>query len=219
MEFGIGAEVMGTDGKLGQVHRVIVDARTNHITDIVVKHGLFGADKVIPLERVSKVEDNAVHLDLDKEGFEQANGFIADHYHTPEPSYLGPPGFRSEEFLLDAMVAGGAPLGLREAEPPLGFPGGEQLSPDDFARPAVAAGTDVVDVNGEKVAQVHELAWNAPDGNPSRLVVRRGVLFHQDTEIPVDWIKGVDSEAVMLNVPKGQAEQLASRGSQSAGPG
>ncbi|HEY7293735.1 MAG TPA: PRC-barrel domain-containing protein, partial [Dehalococcoidia bacterium] len=76
MDVTIGAEVRGSDGKLGDVHRVIVDARTGHVTDLVVKHGfLFGNERVVPLSSVTKVENGVVYLDTDKEAFERFHGF------------------------------------------------------------------------------------------------------------------------------------------------
>ena len=67
MEISIGAPVQGTNGKLGDVDRVIVDARTNNVTDLVVKHGfLFTRDTRIPMEQVAGIRDDKVVLTLTK---------------------------------------------------------------------------------------------------------------------------------------------------------
>src|SRR5215471_4623798 len=150
----IGADVVGRDGKLGEVHRVIVDARSNHVTDLVVKHGfLWGNERIVPLGCVSSVEDGTVRLDLEEDGFKAMNGFAPDHYHAPDPDYIGPPGLDNREFLLDSAVAtsGAAGLGVTGGTKPLGYPGGEQVTPDDMQRPAYAVGMDVLDALGEKV--------------------------------------------------------------------
>lgn len=211
MEIAIGADVVGKDGKLGEVQRVIVDARSNHVTDLVVKHGfLWGNERVVPLSCVAGVTDGAVRLDMDEAHFKTLNGFAPDHYHAPDPDYIGPPGFDHGEFLLDTAVASGSAAGLGPASgaPPLGYPGGEQVTPDNMARPAYAKGMDVLDALGEKVGEVHEFAVDASSGKLTRLVLRRGFLLHHDTELPLAWVENLGDEGVLLNVGKAQVEQL-----------
>ena len=209
MEIKIGADVMGTSGKLGEVHRVIVDARSERVTDIVVKHGfLFGRERIVPLSHVTKVEDGVIYLDLDERGFEAMDGFTDDRYRAPDPSYAGPPGFRRGDFLLDTTVGTGAAGGIGTTSPTFGFPGGQQVTPDDLSRPAVSPGTPVLDVNGERIGEVHDFAVSPDTGAPTRLVVRRGMLFHTDTDIPVGWVSEIGDEGVMLNVPKSEVEAL-----------
>jgi uncharacterized protein YrrD len=210
-EIKIGAEVVGRDGKLGEVHRVIVDARSNHVTDLVVKHGfLWGNERVVPLGCVGGVEDGAVHLDLDEDGFKALNGFAPDHFHAPDPDYIGPPGMDHGEFLLNSMVAtgGGAGLGLSGGTKPLGYPGGEQVTPNNMQRPAYAAGMDVLDAMGEKVGEIHDFAVDSGTGRLTRLVLRRGFLLHHDTELPLAWVENLGDDGLLLNVSKTQVEQL-----------
>jgi nucleotide-binding universal stress UspA family protein/uncharacterized protein YrrD len=213
MDISIGADVVGTAGKLGEVHRVIVDARTDRVTDIVVKHGfLFGRERVVPLSHVTGVENGVIRLDLDEKGFEALDGFSDDRYRAPDPNYVGPPGFRREEFLMDVAVATGPVQGLAGgAVPPLGYPGGQQLSPDDTARPAVSAGTPILDSEGQEVGEVHDMDFAADTGAPTRLVLRKGFIFKDETEIPVSMIQNISDDGVMLNVTKAEVEQLAEK--------
>lgn len=212
MDISIGADVMGTGGKLGEVHRVIVDARTDRVTDMIVKHGfLFGRERIVNLEHITKVENGVIFVDLDERGFEIMDGFTDDRFRAPDPNYSGPPGFNNEDFLMDTIVAEGSAAGLGQTLPPMGFPGGEQVSPDDLARPAVSPGTDVLDVNGDKIGEVHEFAVAQDSGSPTRLVVRSGFIFKHDAEIPVAWVKEVSDTGVMLNVSKDQVEALGEK--------
>lgn len=209
MEIEIGADVMGTDGKLGEVDRVIVDARSDKVTDIVVKHGfVFGRERVVPLRHVLNTEGGNVYLDMDKRMFETMDGFSDDRYRAPDPSYSGPPGYNNEQFLMDETVAIGPMAAYGGTGAPLGFPGGEQTSPDDMARPTVSAGTHVLDVDGEKVGEVHEVSFNAANGAINHLSIRRGLIFKHDTELPADWVKEVSDDGVMLRVRKGEVEAL-----------
>jgi len=156
-EVGIGSAVEGTDGKLGEVHRVIVDARTNNVTDIVVKHGfVFGKERMVPLSYVDRVDDDGtVHVKLDEHGFEGMQAFADDRFHAPDPDYVGPPGFHNGTFLLDTVFFESAGTGGGWAGKPLGYPGGEQISPDDMQRPMIEPGSPILDVDGEKIGEVH----------------------------------------------------------------
>lgn len=210
MNVKIGDEVRGHDAKLGEVHRVIVDARSNHVTDLVVKHGfLFGNERVVPLSCVTNVEDGVVHLDLDEKGFEAMNGYTDDRYRAPDPDYVGPPGFDNDEFMLDTLVAigPGAGVGGTYATPPLGYPGGEQVSPDDLQRPVYAKGTPVLDAGGEKVGEIGHLEVDPASGAPRHITIRTGTLVHHEAEIPLDWIQELGDKGVQLSVTKADVER------------
>ena len=212
MDISIGAEVAGTEGSLGRVHRVIVDARSGAVTDLVVKRGsLFGTDRVVPLGHVTRVENGTVFLDLDQQHFDIMDGFADDRYHAPDPSYSGPPGFERGTFLVDTMVAGGG-MGPAAGSPSLGFPGGEQVTPDDLQRPVIAAGSPVLDAAGEKVGEVGQLSLSPENGRPTQLTLRQGTIFHHDTDLPIDWVAELSDKGVMLNVPKSQVEELGQQG-------
>jgi uncharacterized protein YrrD len=211
MDIAIGSDVLGEDGKLGTVHRVIVDARSNAVTDIVVKHGfLWGNERVVPLGHVRAADAKAVHLDLNEAGFKTMNGFAPEHYHAPDPNYIGPPGFDNRSFLLTEMGAGlsGAGAGTAYSSPPMGYPGGQETSPDLTQRPVIEPGTDVLDAAGEKVGEVQEYAVNSDSGTPERLVLRKGFIFHHDTAIPISWIGELSDKGVSLTVGREQVEAL-----------
>jgi len=213
----IGSPVEGTNGKLGEVHRVIVDARTNNVTDIVVKHGfVFGKERMVPLGYVERVDDaGVVHVKLDEKGFEAMEPYVDDRFHAPDPDYVGPPGFDRGLWLVDTLWLEAAGTGGTASGKPLGFPGGEQISPNDIERPAVAPGTPILDVDGEKIGEVHELAWEADGGKPTRLVMRRGTLFHTDTELPLAWVQNLSDEGVYLNVDRARVESLQHQASRT----
>jgi sporulation protein YlmC with PRC-barrel domain len=207
MDVTIGAEVRGSDGKLGDVHRVIVDARTGHVTDLVVKHGfLFGNERVVPLSSVTKVENGVVYLDTDKEAFERFHGFADDRYRAPDPDYVGPPGYDNTEFLLDEVTSIGV-ASYGQVEPPLGYPGGEQVSPDDMQRPVIRQGSAVLDVNGEKIGEVSELSLDPDGGAPRHLSVKHGLLFKHEIELPLAWVREIGDDGVLLSVTKAELER------------
>ncbi len=214
MQISLGDTVMGTDGKLGEVHRVIADAASERVTEIVVKHGfVFGSERKVPLRHVAGAADGAVQLDMDERTFATMDAWTADGIRAPYTDYVGPPpadldGTYRGNAALDQAVAMGPLLAHGKV---LGYPGGEQLAPDDLERPTVSRGMDIVDAGGEKVGEVQDLTFDAGDGRPLRVVLRRGILFHHDAELPMDWVQGLSDQAVTLNVPKSDVEALAGR--------
>ena len=64
-----GARVMATDGHVGQVDEFLVDPASEQITHLVLREGhLWGkVDVTIPIAEIGHIEENTVHLKLDKE--------------------------------------------------------------------------------------------------------------------------------------------------------
>jgi len=213
MDIQIGAEVTGRDGKLGDISRLVVDEHSGHATDMIVKHGtIFGSERVVPIACITGVEDGVVHVDLDQDGFKAMDGYAA-HITGRDPDYVGPPSQDQEgtyqgNAVLDQMVAAGPLGGIGGTGKPLGYPGGEQLSPDNMQRPVLAEGTTVYDRFGEKVGTIGELAVAAANGTPTHLTLRRGVIFKHEAEIPADWIDAIGTDGLVLTVTKAEVEQL-----------
>jgi uncharacterized protein YrrD len=205
--------VVGSNGKLGEVSRIIVDARSDLATDIVVKHGfVFGRERVVPLSHVSTVADGAVQVDIDEHGLEQMNGFTDARAPGPDPDYTGPPsmdtaGAERSSFGLDSAVAQGSAAGYGTSGKPLGYPGGEPLAPDFIHRPAITRGTDVLDTNGEKVGDLGDVAVDMRNGAVLRLSVRKGFIFTREMDLPAEWVQNVTSEGVVLSVSKERVQQ------------
>src|SRR3712207_4300207 len=107
MDIHLGAHVVGPHGPLGTVHRVIVEAHTERITDLVVRHrGLRGQERVVPLAHVVRVEGETVTLDLDEAGFAALDGFVPDRYHAHQPDAAAPLGQHPTGYLIDTALAG-----------------------------------------------------------------------------------------------------------------
>lgn len=219
MDIKIGDAVQGIDGQLGEVSRLIVDERSGQATDLVVKHGfIFGGERILPLGMVRRADGNTVYVDMDEEQFKDLNGF-AEKVRDGDPDYVGPPSqdldgtFRGNAAFDQAWAIG--PLGgIGGAAKPLGYPGGEQLSPDLTQRPAIATGMSVLDRYGEKVGTVGELAIRPDDGAPTHVTLRRGLLFKHDTPLPSEWIDSVGTDGLVLSVTKAEVDQLEDRASE-----
>jgi nucleotide-binding universal stress UspA family protein/uncharacterized protein YrrD len=206
-QLSIGAEVIGTVGKLGEVHRLLVDASSNRVTDIVVKHGfLFGTERIVPLAHVTRVEGGAVFVDLDERGLEAMDSFAEDRYRAPGKDYPLPGRLDRNAYLLNAVAAEGPMAAM--APLPTEIPPAAQTPPADMQRPAIAEGMDVLDVDGRKVGEIGAFSVAPENGIPTHLTLRRGLLFKQDIELPIDWVQELGDEGVVLKVTKDQVEAL-----------
>lgn len=211
MEISIGADVHGTDGKIGELTRVIVDARSRKVTDLVVKQGgLLGHERTIPLTHVARVADDGVHLDLTEKAAETMDGF-AEGRRGPNPDYVGPPshdlhGTYQGNMALDQAVAAGSAAGLGAAGKPMGYPGGEQLDGDFDQRPAVSKGTDVLASDGEKVGDLGEFCFDHDTGAATRIAIRKGLIMKHDVDVPLEWMGDIGARGILLTAPKGQVE-------------
>jgi sporulation protein YlmC with PRC-barrel domain len=211
VELRIGAAVLGTDGKLGELHKVIADAQRDRITELVVKgDGLRGREHVIPLKFVQRVEGDAIYLDVDKETFEGKAG-VVDALHGADSDYTGPPSMDQEgtfqgNLQYDSMVASGAQMGGKV----MGFPGGERLTPDIHDRPAISLGMDILSNVGDKVGEVAELSFDSDDGSLVRLVLKRPLIARRDPHaaVPVSWVKDLAVDGILLNVGKSDVDAL-----------
>jgi sporulation protein YlmC with PRC-barrel domain len=213
----IGDEVQGRDGKkLGEVERVVVDARTDTITDLVVKHGFaFKTSRVVPLGCINASEAGVLRADIDEEEFETLSGFDPGNYRAPDPDYNGPPGLDRpgvNDLNMTTMVAFG-PLHSGQGKP-FGWPGGERKGPRParLARPSVAEGTDILDCDGEKAGEVAAIEFEAAEGRPVRLRMRKGKIFGDEVDVPVDWVEDLSDKGVVLNVERGSVEGLGKGG-------
>jgi len=68
-----GAHVDATDGRIGRVDELLVDPTTDKVTHIVLRKGhLWGArDVVVPVDQIELIEEDVVHLKLDKHAVEE----------------------------------------------------------------------------------------------------------------------------------------------------
>jgi len=216
LTIAIGDEVQGRDGKLGQVERVIVDADSDRISEIVVRHGLplLGKHRLVPMSKVQRADGSVLYVDIDSEQFKECEGFEPDRYRAPDPDYTGPPGFDSRagyNFEYEAEIASGPVLFQAAGGKLMGYPGGEDASRGRmWGRPSIAPGDPVLSRDAEKVAEVAELEVNE-EGFPTRLVVQKGMIFKKEAELPVEWIGELSDQGVVLRVGKSEIEARMDR--------
>jgi sporulation protein YlmC with PRC-barrel domain len=211
VELRLGADVMGTDGKLGEFDKAIADAGRDRITELVVKgEGLRPRHHLVPLRFIQRVDGDAIYLDVDKETFEGKPGVVSA-IHGEDADYTGPPSMDQDGTFrgnlgYDSVVASGGQIQGKSG----GFPGGEQLTPDIHDRPAISLGMDILSKLGDKVGEVADLSFSSEDGSVVRLVLKRPLVLRQDprVDLPVSWIKDLAVDGILLNVEKSEVDAL-----------
>ena len=97
MHIDLHARVLTRDGEpAGKVEHLVIDPRTNEVTDFVVSTGgLLGTDMLVPqveIDHVS-VEGDELRLRLDKHEFQQLPRYQPVDVGAPPPNWLPPLGY------------------------------------------------------------------------------------------------------------------------------
>ena len=207
----IGAEVNGTDGKLGEISRVIVE--DGEVTGVVVKHGaLPPMEYVVPLTAVELTHEDGLKVNVTKDRLShEFEPFDFTLYRMPDADYVPPIGLTG---FANAPYAGGTYIALG----PRAFTASGQPVPTEGLEPppplqhmpwsSISKGTDVVDRRGEKVGEVAELALDPASGDPSRVVVQSGFLRHRKRDLPLPWVEALEDDRIVLRVAREEMEAL-----------
>ncbi len=212
MDIQLEAPVVSRDGAdLGKIDKVIFDPRTNQTTSIVVRKGMILArDVAVPIEHIRVAAPTRVELDLSRREVDALPDFVEADYSWPPEHWVAPYGWPAGSVLWPVPYPGDLPV----AYPAITNSGPtdeelEKARERDMENAIVGSGAEVLAINGEKVGSVHNLLVDPETHKPTRVIVRRGVLFTEDVELPGDWVSSVDDEKVVLNVDKVTVEQLA----------
>jgi len=205
MDIQLDAPVVSRDGAdLGKIDKVIFDPQSGQTKSIVVRKGMILArDVAIPTEHIRVAAPTRVELDMSKQEIEALPDFVEADYSWPPQNWVAPYAWPAGAVLW--------PMAYPAATPVSG-PADEELErarQRDMQNAIIGHGAEVVAIDGEKVGSVGNMMVDPATHKPSRVILRRGVLFKEDVELPGDWVSSVDDEKVVLNVDKVTVEQLA----------
>lgn len=212
MDIKLDAPVVSRDGAdLGKIDKVIFDPQSGDTKEIVVRKGaILPRDVAVPLAHIRVAAPTRVELDLQREEVDRLPEFVEADYAWPPSQWVAPYGWPSGGVMWPAAYMGGTtdyPYPNPVVEVPEEVLEAQRQRDEENA--VVGHGAEVTALGGEKVGKVHNVVVDPDTHRATRVVVRRGVLFTEDVELPGDWVESYDDEHVMLNVDKVTVEQLA----------
>jgi len=210
MLVSLGAEVLGREGSLGHIERFIFDVQAQKVSDLVVRRGIFGHERVVSLDRMLDADPAALRLDMSEAELDDSRDFTEAGYTAPDTDFGAPPSSQDQgrsdtDFQLDELQSYGA---AGTAGKPLGYPGGEVIVPEDQQLTVLSKGTKVFTVDGDEAGTVTEAAFDPADGRLVRFGLSSGGFFRQAMDVPAEWIDEIQPEGVMLTVGRENLEHL-----------
>ena len=212
MQIKANALVVSADGKdVGHVRRVVIDPRTDAISDLVIREGiLFTEDRVVPIEMVADTDGERVHLKIDAKAAESL-GLFEETYYQPvdgegrrlptatfAPAYYWyPPVFGYEPTALSG-TAMPEQLGYQLRK--------ERHIPENTV--ALKEGATVKSRDGHHIGHLEQVLTAPGSDQATHLVLSEGLLHKNHKIIPLDWVDKIAEDEVTLAVAPSVIEKL-----------
>ena len=215
MKVELGAKVATADGKeIGTIDKLILNPESGAVHAIVVRKGLlFGKDVEIPVDTIAGQRGGVVQIECTADRVDELRTFHEGSYTTPPPErsteYASGYGYPAASLLWPSSWSGpvsGEPYG-HDAIGAVGDEVSALHHEQDLSNAVIEEGSEVRSRNGEKLGEVHTLVFDPMTERPTKLVIRKGFLFTEDVEVPVDLISSVDDDVVYLDVRHDELER------------
>lgn len=209
MNFVKGAEVFTATGeKIGSITRVVIDAKTRDVTDLVVERGaLLKNEKVIPVSLVNLQKEDRITLRETNQSIDDFPDYETTYYvpleQAPAPYknvdtyYWYPP-------VNYQLPPGG--LGLWAGVPTQKVSETETNIPE--GRIAIAEGAQVISSDDKHIGNVEQVIANSETKNVTHFVVGKGFLLKEHKLVPSHWVTSVDEGKIFLSVEASLFERL-----------
>ena len=204
MRFEKGTEVYTAAGeKIGTISRIVIDAKTKDITDVVVERGglLDQDEKVVPVSLIDLENEERLMLQETNQSVDDLPSYETAHYvpvdqkgvpyrySGVETTYWYPP------INFQNPTAGRVPAvpAERVAETDVSIPEG---------RIAISEGSEVLSADDEHVGNVEKVIMS-PDGNTvTHFVIGKGFLLKEHKLVPAFWATDTaeDKDKIRLSV-------------------
>ena len=186
MNIHLRAQVEATDGRVGELTRVVVDSRNQVLTHLVVRgHGVLGVERLVPIDDVVDATAERVSLRASRADFESMPPFDRTVEYTPPgigDTYVDQ--IRGDdEIMVD-----------------------QELIPEDEV--AVRGGERVEATDGS-IGHVDGVIVDQTSRAITHILLREGHLWHTRTvTIPLDQFDRVEHNVIYLSVSKQQIEPM-----------
>ncbi len=191
-ELKIGSAVFCTDGKVGELYRVVLDPETLEVTDLIVREeGLDAPARVVPMDEVADWDDEQVRLKIDRETFLRCREYREEEF-VPATESLG---YAEEEVVMWGTVYQTLPP---QFYIPVVWERVKEGVPAD--RPVLRRGLPVFTADGRKIGTLDHLLVERESGRIAYLAVRKGLLLRHSRLIPAEAVAKVTDEGVSLKL-------------------
>jgi uncharacterized protein YrrD len=219
MRVHLGDPIRSRDGAdLGAIKHLVLDPNNGFVKCVVIEKGHLLVDDVeMPLSALAGWRDGAVWVTYTADQVKAMPRFDSMQYKPLPPDYFQPEaryGYGGVVWPLanafPPYTAGGYPLAAPWLPIISSLPASEAEEPRssrDLDNAVIEAGSDVVSADGHRVGEVYILTFDTDNGRPLSLIVRRGLLFHEDIALPAQTIRSVDDGVVYLNVDQAHIAQ------------
>lgn len=187
-----GMDVYAADGRLGQLHAVVLDRETRQVTDLIVTSGFLRREGyIIPLHAVAEVADDQIRINMSCSEARRRPVFREQVIETPAPGWDYAVSQARREAYHWAMRYGAVPT----AQVPL-FVRQRVCDGIDADKVVVCPHTPVYGVQG-LIGHVESLAVDERSGRVHELVVRKRWLPSR-TVLPGDALRQVSETGVFV---------------------
>lgn len=187
----IGTSVHARDGGYGTLHKVVVDPHARRVTHMVLdKGGLLEEDRVLPIERIERIDLDAIYLNGTAEELDQYPAYEEDVFVEPLADWSALEPYTSADTLFwGGPYVGVAPpvLPVVEFVLPTGVPENEVV---------LRRGSDVI-YKEELVGSLDHLLFDRKGGTVTYLVVE-AYENGRRVFVPAEWIDELVGGAVTL---------------------
>jgi uncharacterized protein YrrD len=209
MRFAKGTEVFTAGGeKVGTISRIVIDAKTRDVTDVVVERGAFPKnEKVIPVGLVDLEKEDRLVLRETNQSVDDFLDYETTHYvpveragapyENVEANYWYPPA----NFQMQVLRAG-----LVSEVVPDQVPRTETSIPE--GRVAISEGAQVLSADDKHIGNVEQVVTNSESNTVTHFVIGKGFLLKEHKIVPASWVDKVDDDKVRLSVESSLFDRL-----------
>jgi uncharacterized protein YrrD len=202
MRFVKGAKVFTAAGeKIGNISRVVIDAKTRDVTDIVVERGalLSKNEKVIPVGLVDLENEDRIVLRETNQSLDDFLDYETTHfvpvedagvpYENIEAAYWYPPVNYQIQMPRAAPISETIPEQITRTE--TSIPEG---------RIAISEGAQVLSADDKHIGNVEQVITNPESNMVTHFVIGKGFLLKEHKIIPASWVYHIEGEKIRLSV-------------------
>lgn len=196
-QFRIGSPVVGREGTVGSLQRVVIDPESEQITDLIIRLDAPGPERqvVLSTSHVGKADDQQIDINLSREEAQRLPDFEEVRFRQPSEAWPGLPDYTPDVVLFwaprTAVEAFRRPIIVTE-------PNVEGVRHIPEGSVTVSADLEVF-CGAEMVGRVKRVLLDPDADHATHLVVRHGVYPAEEKAVPVSHVQRVTDTTVELD--------------------